>query len=253
MTLLAQLTWLKVLQGVREKLFCGVGLLCLLFLALATFLSVLSVGEGDRVLRGVGLAAIEISGLILLLSSVTFRFHRDRLSRMTEVYLTALPRHVYTASLLCAALALALGYVLLAGVCWSMILMVHQAFVWPVLAGLVSVFFKLALAVSINLLLCCVLSSPTLAILTTLFIYLAGALAPEALQILAQQGQRHSLIELFRWISYLLPDVSRLDIATQVVAGEFPGLAFFLTMSGYTALYCLLLWSLSSWAFGQRD
>lgn len=253
MTRLAQLTRLKVLQGVREKLFWGVGLLFLLFLALAAFLSVLSVGEGERVLRGVGLAAIEVSGLILLLSSVSFGFHRDRLSRMTEVYLASLPHHVYTASLLCAALVLALGYLLLAGACWSAVLVANQAFVWPVVAGLASLFLKLALAISVNLLFCCVLSSPALALLSTLFIYLAGALAPQALQILVQQGQRHALIELFRWVCYLLPNVSQLDIAAQLVAGQLPGPAFFPVMSGYTVAYGLFLWSLSSWALAKRE
>ena len=250
---LARLTWLKVLQGFREKLFWSAGLFFLALLGLSWFLSALSVGERERVLRGAGLVAMEWSGLSLVLLSGAFGFYRDRASRMIEVFLVHVSRPVYTASHLGAALVLAFVYLVLAGLCWSAVLTLHHAFVWPLWIGLGGVFLKLALAISLNLLFCCLLSSPTLAVVSTLFMYVAGALAPAAFDALALQIHSPFLLGVFKGFCALLPNLRMLDLTTSLLAGQ-PSVPLSLALvSGYAALYCLLLWSASTWVFLKQD
>ena len=250
---LVRLTWLKILQGVREKIFWSLVLFFLALLGFSLFLSLLSVGESDRVLRGAGLAAMEWSGLSLLLLSFTFGFYRDRTSRMVEVFLVHAPRAVYTASHLCAALVLALVYLVLAGLCWSVVLALHHAFAWPLWIGVASVFLKLAIALSCDLLFCCLLSSPALAVLSTLFLYVAGALAPAAFDTLALQIHHPIFLGLFKGLCFLLPNLWMLDLTTPLLAGQAPEPLSLVLISGYTALYCLWLWSVSTWVFLKQD
>lgn len=253
MTRFGRLTWLSVSQGARERIVWGVGFLFVSLLGLSVFLGAVSIGEQARVLRGAGLLAIEFSGLIVILLSFTFGFYRDRLSRMVEVYRTYVSYPRYTASKLCAAWILALGYVGLAGACWGVVLALHGAFAWPLLAGLVSLFLKLALAVAINFLCCCLFSSPALAVTASLFLYVAGALAPSAIEAMAQRLPDGPATLLFKGLACVLPDVSRLDATMTLLDGQLPGWGFFGVAAGYTLCYSLFLWSVGTWVSSRQE
>ena len=247
------LTWLSVAQGARERIVWVVGFVCISLLGLSVFLGVVSVGEQVRVLRGAGLLAIELSGLLAILLSFTFGVYRDRLSRMVDVYRTYVSYPQYTASKLCAAWILALGYVGLAGACWSAVLALRDAFAWPLLAGLAGLFLKLALAVAINFLCCGLFSSPALAVTASLFLYFAGALAPSAIETMAQRLSGQPATLLLKGIACVLPGVSRLDATMTLLDGRPPGWGWFGSAAGYTLCYCVFLWSLGTWVSSCQE
>ncbi|MDD4907943.1 MAG: hypothetical protein PHJ00_02670 [Candidatus Omnitrophica bacterium] len=244
-------TQLNFIKGVREKIFYGLLFLLIFFLGLSLFLSTLSVGENSRVLVSAGLSAIEITGLLLLIFSLTFGFYTDKNARMLEVYLSYFPRYVYTASLFLAYILLALFYLLITGALLILVLILNSAFSWAVLAGIYSIALKLSIIVGLSLLFCALFDSPALALLTTIFLYGASQIAGQTLRISGISGP--SLQQgFFKFLYYLLPNMDKLDIKYQVIYQQLPGAGFFIFISFYTLIYCLFLWSLSTLAFSRK-
>jgi hypothetical protein len=244
-------TLLNLIKGLREKIFYGLLFLLIFFLGLSLFLSTLSVGENSHVLMSAGLSAIEITGLLLLIFSLTFGFYGDRNEKMLEVYLSYFPRYVYTASLFLAYVILAFFYLLITGALFILVLLLNFAFSWAALAGIFSIALKLSIVVGINLLFCCVLDSPAMALLTTIFIYTASQIAGQTLRLSALSGQPWQQV-FFKFLYYLLPNMDKLDIKYQVIYQQLPGAGFFAFISVYTAVYCLFLWALSTKAFSKK-
>lgn len=249
---LAQFVLLNFVQGVRERIFLGVVFFFIFLLGLSFFLSILSVGESASLSRSAGLSAMEISGLFLVIFGFTFSFYNDKSSRMIEVYLTFFSRYVYTAGKLCSFLLIAFFYLMLAGVVWVIILLVNGAFFWQSWLGILSIFFKLSIALSLNLLFCCLFSSPIFALLSTLFVYASGEIASEALKIVTISSNSPISLALFKILKYILPNLDKIDLKYQLAYAQVPDFNFLLLMFFYTFCYCLFLWLLSTRIFMVR-
>ncbi len=249
---LAPFILLNFLEGVREKIFWGVVFFFLFMLGLSFFLSMVSVGESARVLRGAGLAAMEIGGIVLLVFSFTSGFYRDKNGRILEVYLSCVPRHVYTASKACAYLMIAFFYLVLAGAFWTVILAANGAFFWQFWAGLFSIFLKLSILILLNLVFCCLFSSPALALLSTLFLYACGEIVSEAarLSLVYVKGDFSSAV--LSVLKYILPNLDKLDLKSSVIYAQVPSAGYLGLIALYTLLYCLFLWLLGTWIFIKK-
>lgn len=245
-------TLLNLIKGIREKIFYGLLFLLIFFLGLSLFLSTLSVGENSHVLISAGLSAIEVTGLLLLIFSLTFGFYADRNERMLEVYLSYFPRYVYTASLFLAYVILTLIYLLITGALFMVVLLLNFAFSWAVLAGIYSIALKLSIIVGISLLFCSLFDSPALALLTTIFIYTASQIAGQTLRVSASLSGKSFEQGFFKFLYYLLPNMDKLDIKYQVIYQQLPSTGFFIFISIYTLVYCLFLWALSTAAFSKK-
>jgi hypothetical protein len=243
---------LNFFEGVREKIFWGVVFFSLFLLGLSFFLSMLSVGESARVLRGAGLSAMELGGIVLLVFSFTSGFYRDRNGRILEVYLSCVPRSVYTASKVCAYLLIAFFYLILAGVFWAGILAVNGAFFWQFWAGLFSIFLKLSIVIFLNLVFCCLFSSPVLAILSTLFLYACGEIVSEAARLSTVYVKGEFSATVLSVLKYILPNLDKLDLKSQLLYAQVPAAGYLGLISLYTLLYCLFLWSLGTWIFAKK-
>ncbi|MDD5669844.1 MAG: hypothetical protein PHE58_07455 [Candidatus Omnitrophica bacterium] len=249
---LVQFVLLNFLDALREKLFVSVIFFFLILLGLSFFLSVLSVGESTRVLRGSGLSVMEITGLLLIIISFTFSFYRDKTSRMLEIYLSYVPRYVYTASKVLAYVLIVLCYLIVAGLFWGGVLQLNSAFFWNSWAGIFSLFLKLCLAVFLCLFFCTLCSSPTLALLSTIFIYFSGSIVSEAVRLADIYFKSPMSKTVLLGLSYTLPNLDKLDLKYQLIYGQIPGFAFFGTAIIYTVCYCLFLWSISTWFFSHK-
>ncbi len=246
---LAQFILLNFIQGVREKIFLGVVFFFVFLLGLSFFLSILSVGESASLSRSAGLSAMEISGLFLVIFGFTFSFYNDKSSRMIEVYLTFFSRYVYTAGKLCSFLLIAFFYLILAGIFWVILLMVNGAFFWQAWVGILSIFLKLSIALSLNLLFCCLFSSPIFALLSTLFVYASGEIASQALKIVTISSNSPIPLALFKILKYILPNLDKIDLKYQLAYAQVPNPNFLLSMFFYTFFYCLFLLILSTRIF----
>jgi hypothetical protein len=243
---------LNFCEGVREKIFWGVVFFFFFLLGLSFFLSMISVGESTRVLRGAGLSAMEAGGIILLVFSFTFGFYRDRNGRILEVYLSCIPRHVYTASKVCAYLLISLVYLILAGALWAGILAANGAFFWQFWAGLFSIFLKLSVLILLNLVFCCLFTSPVLALLSTLFLYACGEIVSEAARLSAVYVKGQFSSALLAVLKYILPNLDKLDLKSRLLYAQIPTAGYLGLVTLYTFLYCLFLWILGTWIFSRK-
>jgi hypothetical protein len=241
--------FLNFIQGLRERIFLGVVFFFIFLLGLTFFLSILSVGESAAVTRSAGLSAMEISGLFLVIFGFTFSFYNDKTSRMIEVYLTFFSRYVYTAGKLCSFLLIAFFYLILAGIFWVIILIINGAFFWQSWLGILSIFLKLSIALSLNLLFSCLFSSPIFALLCTLFIYASGEIASQALKAVIIYFKSPISLALFKTLKYILPNLDKIDLKYQLAYAQVPNANFLVSMFFYTFCYCLFLWILSTRIF----
>lgn len=244
--------FLNFRQEIREKLFFGVVFFFIFFLSLCVLLGKLSVGESEKVLRNAGLVGIEITALILVIFSLTFSFYREKDSRILEIYLSNFSRSSYISGKLGGYLLICLFYLALSGFGYILLLFFYNAFVFQPIAGLYPLFLKLSIIIGFCLVFCCLFSSPLIALLSSLFLYLASETASPALKIITL-GANKVQIALFKCLYYLLPNMDKLDIKSLVVYGKLPPVSFFLLISLYTLIYILFLWLIARFIFLRKE
>lgn len=244
--------FLNFKQEIKEKFFFGVVFFFIFFLSLCLLLGKLSVGESEKVLRNAGLAGIELSALILVIFSFTFSFYKEKDSRILEIYLSNFSRSAYISGKLGGYFLICLFYLILSGLGYIFLLLFYNAFLWQPIVGLYPLFLKLSIIISFCLVFCCLFSSPLIALLCSLFLYLGSEMAYPALKIITL-GANKTQIALFKCLYYLLPNMDKLDIKSLVVYGELPPVSFFLLISLYTLIYILLLWLIARFIFLRRE
>jgi len=115
-------------EAIRDKFFWGIVFFFIFYLLFCIFLSKLSVGHSDKVLRNAGLIGIELSAVTLIVFAFTLSFYRDKNSRMTQIYLSNFSRPVYMSGKILGFIALALAYLLLAALLYASLLYFFFAF-----------------------------------------------------------------------------------------------------------------------------
>ncbi len=246
------ITLLNFLQGTREKLFWLVIFFFVFILGVTLFMGVLSVGESTPVLRSAGLSGIELSALMLIVSSLVFNFYREKDTRLTEFLLTHFSRPAYITGKLCGYLLISLAYIILAGLGWSLVLVFNHAFSFSVLAALFAIYLKIAIITGVALVLSCLFSSYTMAFFSTLFVYISSEVSRDALKIMVYSS--HLTVRIvFKFIYYLLPNMDKLDIKSAVIFGKLPTQDYFIWVSLYVLVYVLFLWSLATYIFIKKE
>ena len=245
-------TLLNFLQGTREKLFWLVIFFFVFILGVTFFMGLLSVGESVPVLRSAGLSGIELSAIMLVVSSLIFNFYREKDSRLTEFLLSHFSRPVYIGGKLCGYLLIGLFYITLAGLGWSVVLVLNHAFSFQVLPALFTLYLKVSIVTAIALVLSCLFGTATLAFFSTIFVYIASEVSREALKIIS--FSQHSLLRyIFKGIYYFLPNMDKLDIKSAAVFNNIPSPGYFAWISLYTFIYVLLLWALAAFIFLKKE
>lgn len=249
---IASVALLNFRQAIRDKLFLGVVFFFIFFLAFCALLGKLSPGETGKVLRNAGLAGIELSALILVIFSLTFSFYKEKDSRILEIYLSNFSRSAYISGKLGGYFLICLFYLILSGLGYIFLLFFYNAFIFQPIVGLYPLFLKLSIIISFCLVFCCLFSSPLIALLCSLFLYLGSEMAYPALKIIIL-GANKAQIALFKCLYYLLPNMDKLDIKSLVVYGKLPPVSFFLLISLYTLIYILFLWLIARFIFLRKE
>ena len=245
-------TILNFLQGTREKIFWLVIFFFVFILGVTFFMGLLSVGETVPVLRSAGLSGIEISAIMLVVSSLIFSFYREKDSRLTEFLLSHFSRPAYICGKLCGYLLIGLFYITLAGLGWSLVLVLNNAFSFSIIAALFALYLKVSIITAFALALSCLFSSYTMAFFSTLFIYVASEVSRDALKIITY-SQQSGLKHLFKGLYYLLPNMDKLDIKSAVVFNNLPQPGYFAWIGLYVFIYVLLLWALATFIFLKKE
>ncbi len=245
-------TILNFIRGTREKLFWLVIFFFVFILGVTFFMGLLSVGEEVPVLRSAGLTGIELSALMLVVSSLVFNFYREKESRLTEFLLSHFSRPVYIAGKLCGYLLIGLFYITLAGLGWAVILLLNHAFSFQIFFALFALYLKIAIITAIALVLSCLFGSYVIAFFSTLCVYIASEVARDALKAIV--FSQHSWLKyIFKGIYYLLPNMDKLDIKSAVVFNNLPEAGYFVWISVYAFIYVLFLWGLATYIFLKKE
>ena len=239
-------------QAVRDKFFLGAGFFFFFYLAFCLLLENLSPGESEKVLRNAGLSGIELTAISLSIFSFTFSFHRERETRILEVYLTDFPRTSYLSGKLLGYLIVSLLYIVFCAAGYSGILIACGSFHPACLVALYPIFLKTALVIGWTSVFSCFFSSWMVSILCSFSLYIAVELLPAALKIISTYGGAWEKL----FISVLrafLPAFGRLDIKAAAVYGQLPPASFFLLITLYAAIYGLFLWTINLFIFQKKE
>jgi hypothetical protein len=203
-------------------------------------------------LQAAGFSGIEFSALILVIVSLCVTFYREKEMRLAEIALVNVSPQSYLGARLFGYIMLLAVYILVAGAGFAAVLGFSGALTSKIFAGLAGILLKVSLIAGCALAFCCIFSSYILAIISSVFIYLAAEAAPEAARLAAVSHSQIARIFL-RAFSYALPAMGKLDMKTQVIFGQLPSPGYWAIMIAYTCLYLVFLWSVATLCFIRKE
>jgi Cu-processing system permease protein len=246
-----------VLSSLRETLrdkiilvLIGIGSTLLLGIALV---APLSLGARDKTYHDLGLAWINLSGLLVLLVLGTWLLHRER---ERGIWLTILTRPVGRVQYLLGrflGLLTTLGLTLIAtGIIYALI--AKATGIQPVAGlgyALFYTFMELSLLAGL-LLLFSTVTGFTLSVLLALAVFFAGHMASDLLRMgkMTDSGTINGISHVFYW---LLPHLEIYRIRDAMVAGDLPSVLDLLRSFLYTLLYLGALFGLAFAAFFRKE
>ncbi len=249
---IVSLTYLNVTNGIREKTFWTVGFLFIFLLGFSLFLGQLSIGEKDVVLRSVSLSFIELSGLLLIVFGLTFNFYREKDTRLDDLYLSSFSQANYLAGKLFGNIIVCFIYVLITSLIVGLFLVINNSFFWIFFIGPLSIFLKLAVFVSICLLLSSFFNHYLLASIATVFAYVASEFSYSAFRI-ADISKSLYTKYLLKSVYHLLPNVDKLDLKTNAVYGDPLSLSYLVNIFAYVLIYITFSFLLALWIFSKKE
>ena len=240
-------------EAVRDRLLTTVMIFGAVFVSSSVILAPLTLGESDRIVRDLGLTAVNLFAMLLVVFVGTSLVYREIEQRTIYTVLTQpLSRTQFLlgkflglwATVLCAVTILGLLYfgvvgVFASGVPGDLLLAVALVGLEGAIITAVAIFFS-------------TVASPFLSALFTFLVYVAGHLSSD-LQMLAKQSSNPGLALVTKVFSVVLPALHTFHVRDNVLAGvPIPGdriLWCLLTTVFYTAAAL----AAASLAFARRD
>ncbi|MCS6812688.1 MAG: ABC transporter permease [Cyanobacteria bacterium] len=232
-------------------------LLCLFVLVMTMavwLLPEVSTGSEDKIFLDLGIATIEIFSLAIAIFVGTGLINRE-IEKRTVIVLLAKPisraefivgKHLGLCSVL-AVLLVAMTVIYLAFLHW-------QGITYPVgsiLTSLGYTFLMLCLITAVAIMFG-TFSSAILGTLITIAIYLIGLLSRDLIAF-SKLIPNPTFQRFTQTVYLLLPDLARLNLKNEAVYGVLPDASTLLLNAGYGVLYTILLLSLATLIFSQRE
>ncbi|MBM3268371.1 MAG: ABC transporter permease subunit [Candidatus Sericytochromatia bacterium] len=238
-------------ETIRDRVLNAALVFAVAMIGASVLLGTLSIGQDIKIMRDLGLAAIEVFGAAIAIFVGTSMLFRE-IDKRTVIVVLAKPvtRHEFllgkflglSATLTCLLVAMAAAYaaLLLYSGGWDNALLWQVALVWMQLLVLVG----LSLMFS-------AFTSPVLAMLFTFGLYLAGHNL-DSFKVLGEKAS--PLVKaLTEALYYGLPNFSHLDIKNQVVYGAPFSLPQFGVAVTYGAVYAALALAVAMVVFSRRE
>jgi ABC-type transport system involved in multi-copper enzyme maturation permease subunit len=239
-------------EAIRDRVLYLLLVFALILIAVSRLLSLLTVGDEEKIIKDVGLSAISLFGVLTAIFvgiSLVFK----EIERRTVYTLLANP--VRRWQFLCGKFAglfavLAMNVGLMSLALFGILLFRGEA-PWALLPAILLILVELGIITAFALLFSS-LTNPILAAVWTFAMYVSGHLS-WSLQLLKEkvpEGLSRHLCDLVYWI---LPNLGRLDIKGQVVHGmPLPG-GFVAYAVAYGAGYALVVVALACLVFERKD
>ncbi|MGC9056338.1 MAG: ABC transporter permease [Candidatus Saccharicenans sp.] len=224
--------------------------ICLLF---SRFLALLTVGDRVKIIKDVGLASIQLFGMLMAILMGTGLVYKE-IDKKTIFTLLAKPIHrveFLLGKFLGLVLTIFIMTVLMA-IIFLLILFLHTFTIeWSILLAILYIFFELCLMTAVALLFS-TFTTPILASLYSLGFYLIGHLS-WSLEMLIKKVKSGAGRAILRLLYIVLPDLENFNFKTEVVhhlpiPTKLLGISFF-----YGLVYTAFLLILSMLIFRRRD
>jgi len=239
-------------EAIRDRVLYLLLVFALIIIGVSRLLSLLTVGDEEKIIKDVGLSAIAIFGVMTAVFvgvSLVFK----EIERRTVYTLLAQPvqRSEFLVGKFVGLFSVLLLNLLLMSGALFVLLAFRGESPWPLLPALLLIAVELAVVTAFALLFSS-LTNPVLSSLWTFAVYVAGHLSWSLLMF------REKLPEgAARWICdglyWLLPNFKRLDLKAQVVHGlPLPdGYVAFAAIYGLG--YGVVIVALACWAFSRKE
>jgi len=237
-------------EVIRDRILYLAGLYALLMVMAWRLLPEISAATETKILLDLGLAAMQLIGLVIAIFVGTGLVNKE-IEKRTVLVMIAKPisrlefivgKHFGLSAVL-AVLVAVMTVVFLA-----IASLAKAPFVLSnILASSFFLWMQLSLLTAFG-----VFTSSLLATLLTFGVFLMGSFSANLVALGAQS--KNPAIETFTRTLYLvLPDLSRLDLKNQAVYSQLPAWDLLLGNAGYGLLYILVLLMLASIIFSTRE
>lgn len=241
-------------EVIRDRILYLVGLFALLLLIALRLLREVAAGTQDKIFLDVGLAAIELLGIIVAVFVGTSLINKEIEKRTV---LVLIPKPMTRAEFILGkhlGLVGALAVLTLAMTGIYLILLTFSRVNYPlgsILVAIIFLFLKLSLLTAVALVFG-VFTSSLLAALLTFGIYLMGNLSRDIVTF-GNLSRNSSIESLTQGLYLVLPDLSRLNLKNEAVYGILPSLSTLLSDAAYAVCYTLLLLAIAILIFWRRE
>jgi len=241
------------IEGIRANTLYIIFAYGLMILFGLTALTPLALGEQGRILKDIGLAGIEVMGILLAIIIGTTLVYKE-IERRTIYVLAAKPmtRAEFLAGkylgmeMLSAAIVLIMTAIYYIG-----LIIMRQTSISIILIPIWLIFIKISIINSLALFFSS-LASPVLGAVFTFCLYLAGSLSRDILE-LAQRLNLMSVAWMMKIIYYLLPNLGNLDAKNRIIFDQqvvWPQVWWGLS---YSLAYILAVMTITLMTFEKKD
>jgi ABC-type transport system involved in multi-copper enzyme maturation permease subunit len=241
-------------EVIRDRVLYLIGLFALLLVIALRMLPQVAATTENKIFLDLGLAGIEILGVIVALFVGTGLINKE-IEKRTVLVLISKPlnraefllgKHLGLSAVL-AVLIVAMTVIYLILLTFSKI----EYSLGSILVSTLYLFLMLSLLTAVALVFG-VFTSSLLATLLTFGIYLMGNLSPDLLK-LGKLSENSTLRQLTEGLYLVLPDLSRLNLKNEAVYGLLPSPQTLLSNGVYGLFYTALLLAIAILIFWQRE
>ena len=241
-------------EVIRDRVLYLIALYGIVLALAQRLLPEIAVATESKILPDLGLALMQVMGLMLAIFVGTNLVNKE-IEKRTVLVLVAKPvsrtefifgKHLGLTGVL-GVLVIIMTGIYLAVMTYAKVPFVVQDIA---LNGLF-LWLQLSLVTAIALLFG-VFTGPILGIMMTFGVYLMGTLSRDMVTF-AKLSKNPDLERAAGWLYLILPDMGRLDLKNQVVYHLIPDKISLLTSGGYGLLYIVLVLSLTSLIFSRRE
>lgn len=241
-------------EVIRDRVLYLTGLFAVIMVVAALLLPEISAGAEDKIILDVGLAAIDLLGLVVTVFVGTGLINRE-IEKRTALTLIAKPmnrsefivgKHLGLSMVLAVLVALTTAF-------YFVVLSLNQiqSPVVTILIATAYLLLQLCLIAAVAILFG-VFTSSLIATILTFATYLMGHFSRD-LVTLSQLTDNLSIQRLVKGLYLVLPDLSRFDLKNDAVYGILPAPPMLLAHASYGLLYTTLVLSLAAWIFSYRE
>ncbi len=240
-------------ESLRDRILYNLLFFALFLIGASVVMADLSIAEQERIVTDMGLAAINLVGVLIAIF-VGIGLVSKEIERRT-IY-TIMARPISRAQFILGKYA-GLAMTLLVNmavmfVVYLLTLGMTQAPIHGSLFQAVGLIFVELLLVTALALFFSTFSSPTLSAIMTLGVYMVGHLATD-LQGIAAKGKSEAVKTVMSIIYYASPNLEFLNIKGQAARGVAVSLSYQMLASAYGVLYAALLVAAACVIFQRRD